>query len=131
MSRLVKKFIAVLLAVWLPLFVGNALAESVVMQSKGGSCHTTAAPQNVQHAHHLSSALQHADHDGMTSSQNDPQNSSCNSHAICHLACCGYVAGSVFRVVAEQQTNRAITPYLVASYTLTLPLFDPPPLARA
>ena len=135
MSDSVKKFIAVLLAIWLPLFSGNALAESIAMHAKGGSCYTEAAPQNVHHSHHASTQHTHqahlaANHDS-SSSHHDQQNSSCKNHTICHLACCGYAAGSVSVIVAVQQADRIFAPYLDAPRTLTLPLFDPPPIDRA
>ena len=135
MSRPIRKLIAILLAVWLPLFGGNALAGAVAMQSNGGSCHAAVAQQNEHHSHHDSAAHEHqaqlAAHHDMPFGQHDRQNSSCQDHSTCHLACCGYVAGSALVIAAEQQPDHACTPYLVTPRTLTLPLFDPPPLARA
>jgi len=132
MSDSVKKFIAVLLAIWLPLFSGNALAESIAMHAKGGSCHTEAAPQNVHHSHQASTQHQaHLAANNDSSPSHDQQNSSCKNHAVCHLACCGYAAASVSVIVAMQQADRIFAPYLDAPRTLTLPLFDPPPIARA
>lgn len=137
MSRPIKKFIALFLAVWLPLFSGNALAGVVAMQANGGDCHAAAMQQNEHHSQHVQNATAHAQHEQlaahheMPSVQHDPSDSSCTSHAICHLACCGYMANSVVMTVAEQQPDHAFTPYLVTLHTLTLPLFDPPPLARS
>lgn len=137
MFHTVKKIIALLLAIWLPLFSGNALAESIAMHSKGGDCHAVAAQQSVYHSQQASARHQHthqaqlaSNHD-LPSSHNDQQNSSCKGHSICHLACCGYIAGSVSVIVAVQQADRIFPPYLDTLRTLTLPLFDPPPLARA
>ena len=138
MSRPIRKFIALLLAVWLPLFSGNALAGVVAMQSKGGDCHAAAMQQNEHHLQHTqnTAVTDHAQHEQLAAHHDTPplhdqSNSSCTSHAICHLACCGYMANSVAMTVAEQQPDHAFTPYLVSLYTLTLPLFDPPPLARS
>ncbi|MDD2915692.1 MAG: DUF2946 domain-containing protein [Gallionella sp.] len=139
MSRPIRKFIALFLAVWLPLFSGNALAGVVAMQSMGGDCHAAAMQQNEHHSQHTQNTtmIDHAQHEQlaahheMPSGQHDQSNSSCNNHAICHLACCGYMANSVAMPLAEQQPDHAFTPYLVTLYTLTLPLFDPPPLARS
>jgi len=101
------------------------------MQAKGGDCHATVTHEPHQattaHAHHEQLAASH----DMPSGHHDQSDSSCKSHAICHLACCGYMANSVSIIVAEQQPDRAFTPYLVTPRTLTLPLFDPPPLARS
>lgn len=134
MLRITKKFIALLLAVWLPLFSGSALAESIAMQSKGGGCHAAVTQEDAHRSHLASTAYEHhaqPDEDTGMPSHQDRQNSSCNGHSICHFASCGYVANSVLMTVTEQQPDRAFTPYLVTLRTLTLPLFDPPPLARA
>lgn len=101
------------------------------MQSKGGDCHAAAAQQNAHHSQHQHAhQAQLAAHHDMPSGQHDQQNSSCHDHSTCHLACCGYVANSDMAVVVEQQPDNAFTPYLVTHRTLTLPLFDPPPLTR-
>ncbi|MDD5300317.1 MAG: DUF2946 domain-containing protein [Gallionella sp.] len=132
MSRPIRKLIALLLAVWLPLFGGNALAGSVAMQSKSGDCHAAVAQQNGHHSQHqYAPQAQLAAHHDTPSGQHDQQNSSCQDHSPCHLVCCGYVAGSALVIAVEQQPDHAFTPYLVTPRTLTLPLFDPPPLARA
>ena len=137
MSQPIRKFVAVFLAIWLPLFSGNALAESIAMQSNSGGCHAALSQQSEHHSHHASAMHQHmhqahlaANHD-LSSGQHDQQDSSCKNHTICHLACCGYVADSVSMMVAEQQADRIFAPYLDIPRTLTLPLFDPPPLVRA
>ncbi len=133
----IRKFIAVIMAIWLPLFGDNALAESIAMHAKGGSCHAVPQQQNGHHSHQASAPHQHmhqahfAANPDLSSSHQDQQNSSCKDHAICHLACCGYVAGSVSLIVAPQQADRNFAPYLDAPRTLTLPLFDPPPITRA
>ena len=133
----IRKFVVVLLAIWLPLFSGNVLAESVAMHAKDGSCQTGAARQDMHHSHHASAQHQHmhqmqlaASHD-LSSSHHDQNNSSCKNHTICHLACCGYAAGSMLVIVAVQQADRIFAPYIDAPRTLTLPLFDPPPITRA
>ena len=141
MFQPIRKFVAVFLAIWLPLFSGNVLAESIAMQSNGGGCHAAPSQQSEHHSHHASAMHQHMDqhmdqahpaanHDS-SSDQPDQQNSSCNNHTICHLACCGYVAGSVSIIVAEQQADRIFAPYLDIPRTLTLPPLDPPPVACA
>jgi len=138
MLRPNKKFIALLLVIWLPLFSGSALAGAVAMQAKGGDCHAAATQQNEHRPHHAQNtpATPH-EHQAQlaanpdSSGHQDQPNTSCKNHAICHLACCGYVANSIMIIVAEQQPDRAFTPYLVTPRTLTLPLFDPPPIARS
>lgn len=106
------------------------------MQSNGSDCHTAATQQNEHHPHHApdTHATTHAHHGQLAANHDMPSgqpDSSCKNHAICHLACCGYMANTAPVIVAEQQPDRAFTPYLVTPRTLTLPLFDPPPLARS
>lgn len=131
----IRKFVAVLLAIWLPLFSGNALAESVAMQSKGGGCHAAVAQQSGHHLRHVQAGHLHqtqlAANPDLPSGHHEQQNSSCKNHTVCHLACCGYVAGSAPVIIAAQQADRIFAPYLDTPRTLTLPLFDPPPLAPA
>lgn len=136
MLRISKKLIALLLAVWLPLFSGSALAESIAMQSKmGGDCHVAADRENGHHALIASNAHEHhaqpAGDSVVFISHGEEPDSSCNTHSLCHFASCGYVANSALPTVAAQQPGKAFTPYLVTLRTLTLPLFDPPPLVRA
>ena len=136
MFRTIRKFIAVVLAIWLPLFSGNALAGAVVMHAKGGNCHT-AVQQSGHHSHDASARHQHmhpahpAANPDVSSSHRVQSNSSCDGHAACHQVCCGYAAGSALVIVAAQQADRIFAPYLETPRSRTLPLFDPPPLAPA
>ncbi len=43
MLLFIRKYAAVSIAIWLPLFSGNALAASVMMQMENGDCHPVAA----------------------------------------------------------------------------------------
>ena len=126
MSKATRKFIAILLAVWLPLFSGGVLAESLSMQLQSGSCHEVA--QNAvadEHTHHQLAPA--AVHDQST----DQQGSSCNACGVCHLACSGYLAGSDLSGLAVQQAAILVVPYLLSFHSITsIPLL-PPPLARA
>ena len=101
-----KKLIAILLAVWIPLFGGNALAASISMQHT--SCHhaeMTMADQNAS----------------------DNHDASCGS--ACHLACCGYLAVERVAALPLRQSGELATPYLFSFDSITsIPLL-PPPLA--
>ncbi|HEX5338295.1 MAG TPA: DUF2946 domain-containing protein, partial [Gallionella sp.] len=129
MSRLTRKFIAVLMLLWLPLFSGSALAASVSMQAR--TCHEAAMQQEMQHAdecdHH---------HDEVSTAQNqatsdDQQDSSCNACGVCHLACSGYLAVQGIAAVAAQMSAQTVTPYVVSFHSITSTPLVPPPLARA
>ena len=80
MSSITKKWIAVLLAIWLPLFTGNALAASVLMQMSHDACDTI---------------LQMDACDQMTSvapgQTDDQQDAACADCGLCHLACSAYL----------------------------------------
>src|SRR5665647_2066390 len=60
MSRFSRKVVAVLLAVWLPLFSGYALADSIVMQNMHSDCH--GGQQIALSMQHDSASHQHMDH---------------------------------------------------------------------
>lgn len=115
MSYLARKYIAVLLAVWLPLFGGSALAASVSMQMQPhDACHDMAAMQGDQ-AH---------------SDQSDDQHeSSCSACGVCHLACSGYLGAQQIKVLEVLQSASSATPYLFSFHSITSTPLVPPPLA--
>lgn len=133
MPRSVKKIVAVILAIWLPLFSGNVLAVSVAMQTVCGDCQTVATQQGEHHKHHVSSA-QHfrsaADQD-KSSSLHDQQESGCGNSAICHLACSGYLATASINVAETRLFAQSFALSSTQFQSVALTLLDPPPLARA
>lgn len=126
-----RKFIAVLLAIWLPLFSGNALAVSVVMQTMGGDCHPAVVQQDEHHLHHAAAA-QHTQSalDQDQANLQDKQNSACENSGICHLACCGYMAIASINVAEAQPASQSFAPSSTQFQSIALTLLDPPPLAR-
>jgi hypothetical protein len=144
MFRLFRKFVAVLLAVWLPLFSGNALAASIVMQSINGDCHTAVAQQLSHRAQPVSASHQHMHHDQLAANQDqspghqeqqnsphDQQNPSCNNCGVCQLACSGYLAAVAINVADAQPSAQLFTPSSTQFQSVTSAPLDPPPLARA
>jgi len=133
MLRTTRKFIAVILAIWLPLFSGNALAVSVAMQSMHGDGHPAVTQQGTphcdstvqQHAHHAQPA---ADQDQSAGHQGQPAGDDCGT---CHLACCGYMAAASIEVTDAQPSARLFTPLSTQFQSITPIPLDPPPLARA
>lgn len=118
MSQVTKKIIAVLLAVWLPLFTGNALAASVWMQMPHDACDT----------------LQQMDEcDQMTSSAqvDDQQDAACTECGLCHLACSAYLSMPEVSTPGLPDNGITLTPYLFSFQSVnSIPLL-PPPLSRA
>lgn len=131
-----KKFVAILLAIWFPLFSGNALAASVAMQPMGGKCETGKLKNAVHHtsslhdtsAHHASLAKPDP-----SSDQNQPsgqQKSSCKNCGVCHLACTGYLATAAIKVPADQPLALSFAPSSSHFQSITTAPLDPPPLVR-
>lgn len=120
MSRLTQKIVAVLFAIWLPLFSGGALAASVAMQT---------------HAVHEQDAMMtDCGMDDMDMSTQagvtDEHQAGCDTCAVCHLACTAYLSVPKIENLAVQMTARDITPYLLAFSSHTSAPLLPPPLAR-
>jgi hypothetical protein len=134
MSRLSRKFVAILLAIWLPLFSGNALADSIAMQTMSGDCHI--AQTSEHHSHQVSTAHQHMQHMQLAANQDQPaehhdqQNSSHKNCGVCQLACCGYMATVAIKVAEAQPSAQTFTPSSTQFQSFTSAPLDPPPLAR-
>lgn len=122
MTRLTKKFVAILMLLWLPVFTGSALAATVSMQLPQAACHEASAHEDMgeQHQHH-----------GDPSPIADEHTPSCNACGVCHLACTGYMAAPELEMSEIQASTRESTPYLVAIHSFTSAPLVPPPLARA
>jgi len=121
MSNFVRKFTAVLLAIWLPLFSGGALAASVSMQMQSGSCHEAdmETMQDMDEYHHAMSDDQ--------SSVHDQHGTSCTVCGVCHLACSGYLGVHAIKNMEILQLAILVTPYLFSFHSITsIPLVPPP-----
>jgi hypothetical protein len=129
MSRLTRKFVAILMLLWLPVFSGSALAASVSMQLPSSHCHDESMQMmsDMDMADMDMSAMQH--HNEMPAA--DEQNPSCSACGVCHLACTGYLAVPGVTAVAVQTSAREATPYLVIFHSFTSAPLVPPPLVRA
>ena len=134
-----KKFVAIVLAIWFPLFSGNAMAASVAMQPLGGECETGKAtnavhPTSSHHdtsAHHASlAAPEKSDPSFHQQKPPDPQKSSCKNCGVCHLACTGYMATAAIRVPAGQLLAQSFAPSSSHFQSITTAPLDPPPLVR-
>jgi len=133
MIRISRKFVAVLLAVWLPIFSGYALANSISMQNMHDDCH---GAQHMSHpsqkvsdlhkqVHHvqLSANVDHSD------CQHDSQ-SSCNNYGVCQFASSGYMTSLKIDVAEAQPTALTYTIFTTQFQSITIAPLDPPPLAR-
>jgi len=127
MSNLSRKFVAVLMLLWLPLSGGSALAASLAMQAQQGSCHQVSMQHDMHH--HDSAADQAASHDHVA--VQDQSDSSCNACGVCHLACSGYLAVPGLAAPDMPQTVAATTPYTVSFHSITSTPLVPPPLVLA
>ena len=137
MPHAVKKFIAVILAIWLPLFSGNVLAVSVAMQTMDGDCHSVVAQQGETQPHCASIMQQHMQHAQFTADQDrsaghqDQQNPAGENCGTCHLACCGYLAAASIEVTETQPSAGLFTLLSTQFQSIPSTPLDPPPLARA
>lgn len=128
MSNLSRKFVAVLMLLWLPLSGGSALAASLAMQTQQGGCHQ-AAMQHEDMRHHDAATDHAAMHEH--SAPQDQADTSCNACGVCHLACSGYLAMPGLVAPEMSQAVAATTPYTVSFHSITSTPLVPPPLVRA
>jgi Protein of unknown function (DUF2946) len=131
MTNWFRKFVAILLLLWLPLFSGNALAASVAMQVPSGHCHDEA--MQMMPDMEMSDMVMdpHQAQHNEASISADEQSTSCNSCGVCHIACTGYLAMPSVPTVPMQTSACDITPHLVSFRSITSTPLVPPPLARA
>ena len=126
MFRAPKKFVAILLAIWFPLFSGNALAMHAAM-GMGGDDHQTNSVQQTAHQAHQDKVDVHQD---QAAPHHEAQNSGCNNCSVCHLACCGYINAAMI-TLADIQLVAATHPFLSTPFlSFTSAPLDPPPLVR-
>ncbi|MFZ5524273.1 MAG: hypothetical protein ACOY9D_09375 [Pseudomonadota bacterium] len=139
MFRPIRKFVAALLAIWLPLFSGSALAASVQMQMTSSDCHPAAAQPNQHALHHDAPLYHHASpHDDRVASnqshaagQQDQQNSSCKDCGVCHFACSGYLATAAIKATETRLSTRIYATSSTQFQSFSSAPLDPPPLALA
>jgi len=132
MLNITRKLIALMMALWLPLFSGSALAASVAMHAMGGDC-SSAVEQPFDHHHAISHGqpTDHATHDGSGPHQGDHHDTSCKNCGVCHIACCGYIATIGTGVEVLQPSAKSYVSALSQFQSVTFAPLDPPPLVRA
>jgi hypothetical protein len=130
-----RKFVAILLAIWLPLFSGYALADSLVVQNIKGDCHgaqhvtTSSQHELVLHQHMLH--VQPTADMHPPASQHDNQGSTCNNCGVCQIACSGYLAAVTIDVVDAQPSSLSFMIFSAQFQSFTSAPLDPPPLELA
>lgn len=135
MSRPNRKFIALLMAFWLPLCSGYALADSIVMQNTGGNCH---GGQQIAHSmQHDSVSLEHMHHvqlaanDHQSADRRDSQPPTCHDICgVCQLACSGFFAVTAIDIAVIEPSSQSFTLLSTEFESVTTAPLDPPPLAR-
>jgi hypothetical protein len=139
MTRTTRKYIAVIMLLWLPVFTGSALAASISMQLPQGECHDAAMAHeamSMDMAMDMPMDMGNMDMGNMDMGVHQPlpageHSPSCNDCGVCHLACTGYLAVPSVSVADVQTAAREITPYLVVFNSVTSVPLLPPPLVRA
>lgn len=127
MSQLSRKFVAVLMLLWLPVFTGSALAASVSILMPHDLCHEVAASQSMP-GMDMGEPHQHT---GETPGTGNDSTPSCGTSGVCHLACAAYLAVPSIELTVTPTVATDVTPYLVSFASLTFAPLVPPPLARA
>lgn len=123
-----RKFIAVLLAVWLPLFSSNMLAMTVSIPG-GEASHASVVKSDLAHAsslHHPTVAMDHCAAQDESTSSHTQSDTGCKHPAACQLA----VAAGQINIELPVSALHA-TPYLTLFQSQSVVPLDPPPLARA
>ena len=128
MSRFIKKLIAVLIALWLPLFSSNMMAMPITML--GGSAHSSSAAEHSS-ADAIADATDEAaaDHCSMhhePAGGHSQSDSGCKHSAACQLVVAVGQIEIALLTLAEHQI-----PYAVFFQSQTVAPLDTPPLARA
>jgi len=125
-----RKFIAIIMLLWLPIFTGSALAASVSMQLQQGECHDAAMSHEAMSMDmNMDMANMSMDeHQQVPAGNHSP---SCNDCGVCHLACTGYLAVPSVSVADVQTAARENTPYLLVFNSVSSVPLLPPPLVRA
>jgi len=128
MSRSIKKFIAVFIAIWLPLFSGNMMAMPVAMLGSGSASHAATAEHGSAHAssqHHMAAATGHCSMHDDSASGNPHSDTGCKHPAACQLV---VAAGRI--EIALLTLSEFETPYASSFESHSATPLDPPPLAR-
>ncbi len=122
MIRSSRKFIAVLMLLWLPVFTGSALAASVSMLLPQSCCSGTAMS-------HEGMSMETGEHQMHHSDMPAPagEHDSCG---VCQLACTGYLSVPSVELSAIQVPMLEFTPLLITFNSVTFTPLLPPPLAR-
>ena len=128
----VRKFVALFLAIWLPFFSGNALADSIMMQAVGKDCPMMSAGVDQPHSHleqlqdmQLAMDPSHATPSHATP---DQQGGCCNDSAVCHFACISYLATRAIAVKENPPSAQTYNQLSTHFQSITSAPLDPPPL---
>jgi hypothetical protein len=127
MSQLSRKFVAVLMLLWLPVFTGSAVAASASILVPHDFYHETAASQSMSGM----AMGDHRQHTGETPATENDSTPSCGTSSVCHFACAAYLAIPRIELTVTPTVGSDIAPYLVSFVSLTFAPLVPPPLVRA
>lgn len=128
MRRLTGKLIAILLALWLPLFAGNVLAASYAMQSVSSDCN--AAAVGAQHDASMHQHMHHGAHE-MDAMQSDHQPSTHYDCGVCKFACSGYLTAATVGFALIQSPEVHALPGVMLFRSHIPDTLNPPPLVHA
>lgn len=135
MSVLARKFVALFLMLWLPLFSMSAVAMVACPHGADTSMHATMAMSGemdmsvmadmdaADHSAHMQHGADHS-HPAPGQSSHD-----CGQCGVCHIACSPGLVSTAAQVVVDLIPADSL-PVNTHFLSITLPIFDPPPLVR-
>jgi hypothetical protein len=126
-----EKYFVVLLAIWLPVFSGNAFAASISMHLMDGDCHYSKQYKDAHNASNMFQYSQHTDCLAQQIHQNDQKQPSHKACGVCHAACCGYMAVATAEITAITLLSLPFTSEATRFQSVTTVPLVPPPLSRA
>lgn len=125
MSHSSRKFITLLMLLWLPLFNGSALAASLAMQMKMSECQPAATQVALnaevdEHASH---------HNASIELPSDVKDAYCAACDVCHFACTGYMGVPNTKISVALESTQKHMPYMSSFRSYYSAPLVPPPLA--
>lgn len=115
MYKTMRRYLAIFLMLWLPIFSGGALAM-------------VACPHTMSHDMSTMSMAEHADHSNHQSPIPVADNLNCDQCGLCQIACSPGLTATLQPAASTLASVENAT--LINQFrSITLPLLDPPPLA--
>jgi hypothetical protein len=131
MYHLGRKFLALFLLCWLPLFSGNALAESFAMQMSNRDCSLASMKGSVAVQHGDATHHQHFTGDDQDGALPGDSDATCKGCGVCHFACSGFLAAIPDNTPSPASVAETYTVTPITFFSVVSPSIFRPPLSAA